>query len=950
VFYLGNIYQVLADPNTTLSSVPTPVAKPPPFSRPGYAVWVNSLWFLSLVMSLSCALWATSLHQWARRYIRLTQLARCSPEKRARKRAFFANGVDTMHVPWAVEGLPTLLHLSLFLFFVGLAIFLFNVDREVFTCVLLWIVFFSIVYGLVTLLPFIRHDSPYNTPLTITARFLCRFLYNRIRFLYAIIRFLYARIRYLALKVLVHYLDWYRRNRRTRTQSERKYHRRRYWRWRTEMDRRLDRLKSVSVSVEKKAEESAEEQSSEIDIRILGWTISALGDDDSLEKFFEAIPGFFNSKLIKDLERDFPVSLLKTFWDALEGFMDRTSSFNSVTESVKSRRVITCGDIMSTIPRPDDLMNPTPKRDDPEIIPDPRRPCFDLYEAPVSIERLQAMARWFTHLSSGVSDCARNHVVRHLPRLKERDIRWVTLASDACGLDMHGRYSIWFVAQDMGGDNMLLNTLIGISQNAIHLPSPGMFHSELMEAFTQFDIRHTLPELQHDFCTLWNEAVQEARNRGMYSAPIWILRGIRSLYITLHQGTEAAPTAFSASTDNRDWIMYEPSSYPLCNIASHRPDSTACVPDPNPRSVSPPTQLANPSTSGISRHVKETIIIPEPHSPSHPTTPSEIRDNSLVPATASPTSSIDAGPRLTDASPSSELQDNPLADMLPCPLEGTILQDMVAQCAEPDTSQILSTASTVVPASTPAPAQESTPRIPNKSSIPCDADAASASYLLPPASSVVGFSIPASSPPSRPPPLPNAELLALLDGTTPSGPTCNAALPHLRARGLVNNGSMCFANAVLQLLVYSPPLQNLFRQLGDLKRQRGGAPEPSGCATPLVDAMIRFFEEFMFEEKEPPPTHQPPQQTAEGTPKEGGVEKKYNKTVDSFEPTYLYEAMKEKRQLNHLLVCTYYPCALLMLIYAGLPCKGRQTRGCRRVFRPLPGRARWRVGRTTNLY
>src|SRR6266481_7821523 len=69
-FYLGNIYQVLADPNATRSSIPPPVAQPPPFSPPRYAVWVNSLWFLSLVMSLTCALLATSLHQWARRYIR----------------------------------------------------------------------------------------------------------------------------------------------------------------------------------------------------------------------------------------------------------------------------------------------------------------------------------------------------------------------------------------------------------------------------------------------------------------------------------------------------------------------------------------------------------------------------------------------------------------------------------------------------------------------------------------------------------------------------------------------------------------------------------------------------------------------------------------------------------------------------------------------------------------
>jgi hypothetical protein len=100
--------------------------------------------------------------------------------------------------------------------------------------------------------------------------------------------------------------------------------------------------------------------------------------------------------------------------------------------------------------------------------------------------------------------------------------------------------------------------------------------------------------------------------------------------------------------------------------------------------------------------------------------------------------------------------------------------------------------------------------------------------------------------------LPNAEFLALLSSTTPSLSTRNATVPHLRARGLVNTGSMCFANAVLQLLVHSPPLWDLFRELGDLKGpHRAGAPETSDCAIPLVDATLSFFEEFVF--KEPPP-------------------------------------------------------------------------------------------------
>ncbi|KAF8260512.1 hypothetical protein EI94DRAFT_1515963, partial [Lactarius quietus] len=60
-FYLANIYQAIADPNHPNIST---ASSPPPFSPPNYAVWVNSLWFLSLVISITCALLATLLQQW----------------------------------------------------------------------------------------------------------------------------------------------------------------------------------------------------------------------------------------------------------------------------------------------------------------------------------------------------------------------------------------------------------------------------------------------------------------------------------------------------------------------------------------------------------------------------------------------------------------------------------------------------------------------------------------------------------------------------------------------------------------------------------------------------------------------------------------------------------------------------------------------------------------------
>ncbi|KAF8261205.1 hypothetical protein EI94DRAFT_1607964, partial [Lactarius quietus] len=123
-FYLANIYQLLSKENGSLVIIPPSLSNPAAsFIPPTSVVWVNSLWFLSLVFSLTCALLATLLQQWARRYLRLTH-PRCSPHKRARIRAFFADGVERLHLPWAVEALPTLLHISLFLFFAGLCVFL----------------------------------------------------------------------------------------------------------------------------------------------------------------------------------------------------------------------------------------------------------------------------------------------------------------------------------------------------------------------------------------------------------------------------------------------------------------------------------------------------------------------------------------------------------------------------------------------------------------------------------------------------------------------------------------------------------------------------------------------------------------------------------------------------------------------------------------------------------
>ena len=72
-----------------------------------------------------------------------------------------------------------------------------------------------------------------------------------------------------------------------------------------------------------------------------------------------------------------------------------------------------------------------------------------------------------------------------------------------------------------------------------------------------------------------------------------------------------------------------------------------------------------------------------------------------------------------------------------------------------------------------------------------------------------------------------------------------------------------------------------------------------GGATPLADATLRFFDEFIFRAGSP---SQPPEQFASGRLSEAEEVKVEYDTKNSFEPTYLYDAMNEKKQLKLLLV------------------------------------------------
>jgi hypothetical protein len=381
--------------------------------------------------------------------------------------------------------------------------------------------------------------------------------------------------------------------------------------------------------------------------------------------------------------------------------------------------------------------------------------------------------------------------------VRERNDSWVTLAVrvfDLAEQDLRDNIAL-------RGDNVLLAIFIHVTrQSRLY----GYSTHEVLEKLSKLDIRNTHPRLQHDFCTLWNKIVQEAKEHGHSTAFVFILTEIRHLYIALHQGTDAAPTAFSAYTDEFDKILFKPSSYPFCNLSSHRPDSASHLSLPLPiqsgdssdASSHPPTDVPNTA----SRQPEQMNNVKEPPSSSDPTTASEIGATSHGPDMTPSTNPVHSSSRSTGTSPTvvvaAALHDITSAATLSHPLEGIEQQDsdIVAASAEPGTSQILSSAPTHAPTPTLAPIPTSLPNMSSKSYDAGIAPVSTSSHFSPPP---IGSSIPASR------------------------PTGSATLPRLRARGLVNTGNMCFANAVLQLLVNSRPFWNLFSEMNDLKGQRG---------------------------------------------------------------------------------------------------------------------------------
>ena len=489
-FYLARIHQQLSKQlNEPQDPIPTSLSNNPAqsFSAPTSAIWVNGLWFLSLVISLTCAFMSTLLQQWARRYMEVAY-PRYSPPKRARIRAFYSEGVDKLHVAWTVEALPTLLHISLFLFFADLAVFLFDVHLTIFGVVTAWTGICVIMYACLTFLPIIRKNSPYTGPLSA----FCSFGFTGMR------------------HVLFKLFEKFRRN----------------------PGSAINPVHFFSHSMRKTAEECAKKLPYHIDFRALLWTFKSLDEDGELQEYFEGLLGLCSSKAVPNALQDFIKPHTKMLSNELIELMNRTLSSNMVSDSVKQSRTSICAKVISTT----------------HLIGDwwfLRRVLFEDWhrflrcvEFGIFAQKLKNNPDRVTALSA---QCSAAVVISNV---RERDDNWYQLVFGQ--LDIPKPLLYRYLSH---GDNILLANLMFIVRRIVQAYSGSSERQQsdllgatlkTLKSVCKLDVKHTVPELQHEFCHLWNlladKAENDERHRVKYITKT-VLEHTRRLFDALHKGT-----------------------------------------------------------------------------------------------------------------------------------------------------------------------------------------------------------------------------------------------------------------------------------------------------------------------------------------------------------------------------------------------------------------------------
>ncbi|KAF8877957.1 hypothetical protein CPB85DRAFT_1235011, partial [Mucidula mucida] len=124
-------------------------------------LWVNGLWFTTLVLSLTTTLIAVLTKQWINEYMVLPS---GNPRDRARIRHFRFIGLEQWHVPLIIGLLPILMHIALGVFLAGLVIFVCSLSTAMASAIGCMTGAGALAYLVSNMLPLFCTNCPYKTP------------------------------------------------------------------------------------------------------------------------------------------------------------------------------------------------------------------------------------------------------------------------------------------------------------------------------------------------------------------------------------------------------------------------------------------------------------------------------------------------------------------------------------------------------------------------------------------------------------------------------------------------------------------------------------------------------------------------------------------------------------------------------------------------------------------
>lgn len=147
------------------ASAPSTV-QPNKFSPMHSVILVNALLFCSLVVSLTAALLALLIKQWA---MRTGSGIKDITSSRTRAREYYvrSRGINRFRLDHIITVVPMLLHVALLLFFIGLLVWIFSLNIPVFTVVLIMISIAFTIYMVLAIIPALSPDAPFYWPATV---------------------------------------------------------------------------------------------------------------------------------------------------------------------------------------------------------------------------------------------------------------------------------------------------------------------------------------------------------------------------------------------------------------------------------------------------------------------------------------------------------------------------------------------------------------------------------------------------------------------------------------------------------------------------------------------------------------------------------------------------------------------------------------------------------------